>query len=196
MSVARKIQDPLVEFAQVCSSDEDILCLKLHPLQENVEKEELLSALHCEFINRVNEVGVDVNRAIARPYTQSLVHDVCGLGPRKGSHLLKILRQKNTRLENRTQLDTMCHIGCTVFINCAGFIKIDTASLGDSTDSYITVLDSSRVHPESYELALKMAADAMEYEGSAEDANLAGALEEILKNPGHLKDLDLETFAD
>lgn len=33
VSVARKIQDPLVEFAQVCSSDEDILCLKLHPLQ-------------------------------------------------------------------------------------------------------------------------------------------------------------------
>lgn len=33
VSVARKIQDPLVEYAQVCSTDEDILCLKLHPLQ-------------------------------------------------------------------------------------------------------------------------------------------------------------------
>ncbi|KAG7262898.1 hypothetical protein CRUP_010544, partial [Coryphaenoides rupestris] len=32
VSVARKIQDPLVEYSQVCSSDEDILCLKLHPL--------------------------------------------------------------------------------------------------------------------------------------------------------------------
>lgn len=53
-------------------------------------KEELLGALYCEFINRVNEVGVDVNRAIAHPYTQSLVQYVCGLGPRKGSHLLKV----------------------------------------------------------------------------------------------------------
>lgn len=53
-------------------------------------KEDLLSALYCEFINRVNEVGVDVNRAIAHPYTQSLVQYVCGLGPRKGSHLLKV----------------------------------------------------------------------------------------------------------
>uniref|UniRef100_W5KF28 Transcription elongation factor SPT6 n=1 Tax=Astyanax mexicanus TaxID=7994 RepID=W5KF28_ASTMX len=196
VSVARKIQDPLVEFAQVCSTDEDILCLKLHPLQEHVVKEELLGALYCEFINRVNEVGVDVNRAIAHPYTQSLVQYVCGLGPRKGSHLLKILKQNNTRLENRTQLVTMCHMGPKVFINCAGFIKIDTASLGDSTDSYIEVLDGSRVHPETYEWARKMAVDALEYDESAEDANPAGALEEILENPERLKDLDLDAFAE
>lgn len=43
----------------------------------------------------------------------------------------QILKQNNTRLENRTQLVTMCHMGPKVFINCAGFIKIDTASLGD-----------------------------------------------------------------
>ncbi|KAG7484785.1 hypothetical protein MATL_G00054020 [Megalops atlanticus] len=196
VSVARKIQDPLVEYAQVCSTDEDILCLKLHPLQEHVVKEDLLNALYCEFINRVNEVGVDVNRAITHPYTQSLVQYVCGLGPRKGSHLLKILKQNNTRLENRTQLVTMCHMGPKVFINCAGFIKIDTASLGDSTDSYIEVLDGSRVHPETYEWARKMAVDALEYDESAEDANPAGALEEILENPERLKDLDLDAFAE
>ncbi|XP_046876108.1 transcription elongation factor SPT6 isoform X1 [Hypomesus transpacificus] len=196
VSVARKIQDPLVEYAQVCSSDEDILCLKMHPQQDQVVKEDLLSALYCEFINRVNEVGVDVNRAISHPYTQSLVQFICGLGIRKGSHLLKILKQNNTRLENRTQLVTMCHMGPKVFINCAGFIKIDTASLGDSTDSYIEVLDGSRVHPETYEWARKMAVDALEYDESAEDANPAGALEEILENPERLKDLDLDAFAE
>lgn len=52
-------------------------------------KEDLLNSLYCEFINRVNEVGVDVNRAISHPYTQSLIQYVCGLGPRKGTHLLK-----------------------------------------------------------------------------------------------------------
>ncbi|KAM6118684.1 LOW QUALITY PROTEIN: transcription elongation factor SPT6 [Phoenicopterus ruber ruber] len=195
VSLARRIQDPLIEFAQVCSSDEDILCLKLHPLQEHVVKEELLNALYCEFINRVNEVGVDVNRAIAHPHSQALLQYVCGLGPRKGTHLLKILKQNNTRLENRTQLVTMCHMGPKVFINCAGFIKIDTASLGDSTDSYIEVLDGSRVHPETYEWE-KMAVDALEYDESAEDANPAGALEEILENPERLKDLDLDAFAE
>ncbi|XP_029303416.1 transcription elongation factor SPT6 isoform X3 [Cottoperca gobio] len=196
VSIARKIQDPLMEYAQVCSTDDDILCLKLHPLQEHVVKEDLLCALYCEFINRVNEVGVDVNKSIAHPHTQSLVQFVCGLGPRKGSQLLKILKQNNTRLENRTQLVTMCHMGPKVFINCAGFIKIDTASLGDSTDSYIEVLDGSRVHPETYEWARKMAVDALEYDESAEDANPAGALEEILENPERLKDLDLDAFAE
>lgn len=61
-----------------------------HLSQEHVVKEDLLSALYCEFINRVNEVGVDVNKAIAHSHTQSLVQYVCGLGPRKGSHLLKV----------------------------------------------------------------------------------------------------------
>ena len=71
------------------------LCLSLPSLsQEQVVKEELLTALYCEFINRVNEVGVDVNRGISHPYTQSLVQYVCGLGPRKGSHLLKVPRHQ------------------------------------------------------------------------------------------------------
>lgn len=60
--------------------------------QEHVVKEELLNALYCEFINRVNEVGVDVNRAIAHPHSQALLQYVCGLGPRKGTHLLKVRR--------------------------------------------------------------------------------------------------------
>lgn len=58
--------------------------------QEHVVKEDLLNALYCEFINRVNEVGVDVNRAIAHPHSQALLQYVCGLGPRKGTHLLKV----------------------------------------------------------------------------------------------------------
>ncbi len=40
-----------------------------------------------------------------------------------------------------------------------------------------------------------MAVDALEYDESAEDANPAGALEEILENPERLKDLDLDAFA-
>ena len=72
-----------------------------------------------------------------------------------------------------------------MFINCAGFIKIDTNSLGDSTESYVEVLDGSRVHPETYEWARKMAVDALEYDD--EDTNPAGAVEEILEAPELLK---------
>ncbi|KAL8562544.1 hypothetical protein ACOMHN_045809 [Nucella lapillus] len=196
ISIARRIQDPLVEFAQLCNTDEEILCLKYHPMQDLVSKEELLIAINLVFINRVNEVGVDINQCIAFPHTSSLLQFVCGLGPRKASYLLKILKQNNSRLENRTQLVQVCHMGPKVFINCAGFIKLDTNSLGDSTENYVDVLDGSRVHPEAYEWARKMAVDALEYDDTAEDANPAGALEEILESPERLKDLDLDAFAE
>ena len=194
ISLARRMQDPLLEFSQLCTIDEEIMCLKYHPLQDQLPKEDLIENLNLEFINRINEVGVDLNRAVLHPYTANLVQFVCGLGPRKAQALIKILKQTNQRLENRTQLITACHMGPKVFVNCAGFIKIDTNSLGDSTEAYVEVLDGSRVHPETYEWARKMAVDALEYDD--EDANPAGALEEILESPERLKDLDLDAFAE
>lgn len=193
VSLARKIQDPLVEYSQLCTADEEIMCLRYHTLQDQIPKEQLLESLYLEFINRTNEVGIDVNLAVQNSLTVNLVQFVCGLGPRKGQALVKILKQTNQRLENRTQLVTACHMGPRVFINCSGFIKIDTNSLGDSTEAYVEVLDGSRVHPETYEWARKMAVDALEYDD--EDANPAGALEEILESPERLKDLDLDAFA-
>ena len=65
-----------------------------------------------------------------------------------------------------------------------------------STEIYVEVLDGSRVHPEYYEWARKMAVDALEYDDTAEDANPAGALEEILESPDRLRDLDLDAFAE
>ncbi len=56
------------------------------------------------------------------------------------------------------------------------------------------VLDGSRVHPETYEWARKMAVDALEYE--EDDANPATALEEILESPERLEELNLDAFAE
>jgi len=33
VSLGRRLQDPLLEFAQLCNADDDILCLHYHPLQ-------------------------------------------------------------------------------------------------------------------------------------------------------------------
>ncbi|CAH0715376.1 unnamed protein product, partial [Brenthis ino] len=191
---ARLLQDPLMEISQLCGPDEEILCLRYHPLQDHITKEDLLEGIELEFVNRVNEVGVDVNEAVLTGRGTELLQFVCGLGPRKAQALIKLFKQTNQKLENRTQLVTLCHMGPKVFINCSGFIKIDTSSLGDGTEAYIEVLDGSRVHPETYEWARKMAVDALEYED--EDANPAGALEEILEAPERLKDLDLDAFAE
>ena len=53
-------------------------------------KEQLAKALETEFINRTNDVGVDVNRAIDHPHVAVLVQFICGLGPRKGGDLIKV----------------------------------------------------------------------------------------------------------
>jgi transcription elongation factor SPT6 len=54
-------------------------------------------------------------------------------------------------------------------------------------------LDGSRVHPETYEWARKMAVDALELDDTVDQTV---ALEEILKAPEKLKELDLDAFAE
>jgi transcription elongation factor SPT6 len=54
-------------------------------------------------------------------------------------------------------------------------------------------LDGTRVHPETYEWARKMAVDALELD---ETVDQTVALEEILKAPDRLKELDLDAFAE
>jgi len=196
ISAGRRLQDPLVEFSQLCNPENDILCVRYHPLQDMVGEEHLLSALNQEFINIVNKVGVDINECVAHPHTSNLVQFIGGLGPRKGASLLKTLRgMSNPRLENRQQLVTSCHMGPKVFINCAGFVKIDTSALGDS-EQYIEVLDGSRIHNEAYEWARKMAVDALEYDDDEEEGNPASAVEDILRQPEKLEELNLDAFAE
>ncbi|XP_074604338.1 transcription elongation factor Spt6 isoform X2 [Brevipalpus obovatus] len=195
ISLARRLQDPLIEFSQLCTPDEELLCLKFHPLQDHIAKDELIFNLELEFINRVNEVGVDVNRTLVHSHTAQLVQFICGLGPRKSAALLRNLKRANPPLlETRDQLAQSLDIPMAVFQNCAAFIKIDTAAISDLTDKdNIEVLDSTRIHPEAYDLARKMAVDALEYEDNS--VPTSNAVEDIMENPENLKDLDLDAFA-
>ena len=193
VSQARRLQDPLLEFSQLFNYDKEILLIKFHPLQDLLDREQLLSALEKIFISRTNEVGVDLNRCIAYPHTSTVLQFVCGLGPRKATHLIKYFKQNNLQLENRTFLVVNYQMGKCVFSNCAGFIKINTDAMKQS-DSYIEILDSTRIHPEAYDWARKMAVDALDIEESSE-MEPSAALEEIFQNSDRLKDLDLDAFA-
>lgn len=84
------MQDPLIEFAQLVNHDDEILCLRFHPMQDQVPKEELLENLTTQFVNRTNEVGVDINRCISCPFTMNVAQFICGLGPRKATALIKV----------------------------------------------------------------------------------------------------------
>jgi len=193
ISLARRVQDPLLEFSQLCNEDDEILNVRYHPLQDLLAPPLLLSGLHQEFVNRTNEVGVDLNLAVANPYRQNLVQFLGGLGPRKAADIIKKIKQSNTRLENRNNLVITYHMGPKVYVNVAGFVKIDTTAFGDS-DAYIEALDSTRIHPEAYDWARKMAVDALDCD--EDDVNKPSeALEEILEYPEKLNELDLEAFA-
>uniref|UniRef100_T1IT45 S1 motif domain-containing protein n=1 Tax=Strigamia maritima TaxID=126957 RepID=T1IT45_STRMM len=175
ISLGRRFNDPLSEFSRLCNSDEDILCLKFHPLQNSIPKDQLLRALYVEFVNLTNSVGVDLNK----PISSNLVQFVSGLGSRKAASLLKAVNP----LQNRSELVTVGHLGPNVFINCAGFIKIDTKLNDDDID----LLDGTRIHPESYDLARKMAADASDCDEYV--------IEEVFDHPEKLDYLDLDDFA-
>jgi len=70
---------------------------------------------------------------------------------------------------NRLFLVTKCTLGRRVFINCAGFIRFDVDNISkeideDEDNDYeknTEILDSTRIHPEHYEWARKMAIDAL-----------------------------------
>lgn len=193
ISQGRRLQDPLLEISQLFNYDKEILLVKFHPLQDLIDREQLLSALEKLFISRTNEVGVDLNRCIDFPHTSNVLQFVCGLGPRKATHLVKYFKQHKLILENRTFLVVNYDMGKCVFSNCAGFIKINTDAMVKS-DSYIEVLDSTRIHPEAYDWARKMAVDALDTEESSE-MEPSAALEDIFQNSERLKDLDLDAFA-
>lgn len=197
VSLGRRMQEPLHEFSSLLLSQEnEIFSLRMHLLQDLLPKDQLRSALEVELVTKVNQVGVDVNFCLEHPHAVGMLNFVCGLGPRKAAALLKILKQENAQLQNRSQLVTQCSIGPQVFINCAGFIRINTTAFSEIDNTYIEVLDSTRVHPETYEWARKMAVDALEYDETGDESNPSAAVEEILVTPDKLRDLDLDAFAE
>ncbi|CAI5444808.1 unnamed protein product [Caenorhabditis angaria] len=193
VSLARLMLDPLTEYTHLWNADEDIFCLSLHPMQRDIEQDHLTKYLLHEVVNRVNELGVDINKCVEYTHYMNMLQFVCGLGPRKAASLLKTIRLNENLIESRTKLVTMCKLGPKVFMNCAGFIRIDTEKVTDRTDAYVEILDGSRVHPETYEWARKMAVDALEVDDSADPTT---ALMEIMEAPDRLKDLDLDAFAE
>ena len=193
IALARQLQDPLLAYAQLCNTDADILLLKYHPLQDLLSKEELLSAIEQEFIDETNLVGVDLNRCVKYPHTAHVLQFVSALGPRKSSHIIKTSKHKLPIL-TRSFLVTECTLGSKVFVNCAGFIKFDTEALQKENDDSedIEVFDSMRIHPEAYEWARQMCADALDLD---DNNDRSSAVKEILESPGRLDTLELDAFA-
>ncbi|TPX59333.1 hypothetical protein PhCBS80983_g02513 [Powellomyces hirtus] len=166
VSLGRRVQDPVMEFAGLM--DKDIQNLKLHHLQREISEEKYKWACQKAFINIVNSVGVDINLAAQHPHKSATLQFVAGLGPRKAQAFLSKLSRGSQRFEARAQLIRKSMCGKRVFMNCASFIRVRARNFAQF-EANLDVLDDTRIHPEDYDLARKMAADALDYEDAAID---------------------------
>ncbi|PVG00182.1 hypothetical protein CPB86DRAFT_871966 [Serendipita vermifera] len=171
IGLARYAQSPLNEYAALGA---DVTAISFdQDAQHLVPREKLLISLERTLVNVVNKVGVDINRAVHEPYYQALLPFVSGLGPRKAQHLVrKVLALGN--LINREQFVRDGIMTTKVWLNAASFLCIPqegnsklAKSLGQNREKLDfsempDPLDGTRLHPQDYELARKMALDALE----------------------------------
>jgi transcription elongation factor SPT6 len=147
-------------------------------------------------ISAVGDVGLDINRLINSAALPYCLQFVSGLGPRKASSLISSIQSSGGLLENRSDLIRVCRIGKVVFMNCASFIRINPDSFPKRRAAGDTdILDNTRVHPEDYALARKMAADALEIVEVNDDENPSQHVEDVMQEPHLLDPLILEEYA-
>ncbi|CAL5866581.1 uncharacterized protein PFLUO_LOCUS790 [Penicillium psychrofluorescens] len=200
VALGRYLQSPLKEYA---SLGRDIISIQFKPGQQLVSQELLLKQLETALVDMVNLVGVDLNEAVADSATANLLPYVCGLGPRKAAHLLKIVNMNGGVVNNRVELlgvnAQYPAMGVKVWNNCASFVYIDFENADPDADP----LDNTRVHPEDYDIARKMAADALELDEedikAETDENGTGAIVRKLfreEAQDRVNDLILEEYAE
>ncbi|KAL2115624.1 hypothetical protein VTJ04DRAFT_9879 [Mycothermus thermophilus] len=202
IALARYMQNPMKEYAAL---GKDVTSLLIHPYQQYLPQDKLLKHLETAMVDIVNLCGVDINEAITDPYTANLLPYVAGLGPRKAQLLIKGVNANGGVVTSRDELvgDPERHklpvLGPRVWNNCASFLYIEYDSANPDSDP----LDNTRIHPEDYDLARKVAADALgldEEDVKAEvDENGPGAIVRKLfkdEEQDKVNDLILEEYAE
>ncbi|KAF9363497.1 Transcription elongation factor spt6 [Mortierella sp. NVP85] len=191
ISLARLVQNPMNEYAAL---GRDLTNIRQHPLQHLVGTDRLRELLERALINIINAVGIDFNAVVDSPYKAHMLQYICGLGPRKAQSLIKNIEadQNNGSLDKRGDLVVRKLLTWNIFMNCCSFLRVHTNYGGD-------VLDETRIHSEDYNLARKMAADALEIdeEGLEEYENASQHVEELMRDDGaeKLNELLLEDYA-
>ncbi|MGE5606142.1 MAG: Tex family protein [Bacteroidota bacterium] len=138
VSIARRIQDPLAELVKI-----DPKSIGVGLYQHDVDQKQLSDALGGVVESCVNYVGVDLNTA-----SPSLLQYVAGLQPAVAKNIVAF-REENGKFKSRNQLLKVKRLGEQAFVQAAGFLKI-----ADGEEP----LDSTWVHPESYEAARQLLA--------------------------------------
>ncbi|WP_425402043.1 Tex family protein [Hugenholtzia roseola] len=139
VSIGRRLIDPLAELVKI-----DPKSIGVGQYQHDVDQKMLKTALDDTVMSCVNAVGVEVNTA-----SKELLSYVSGLGSALAGNIVKY-RNENGAFRSRKELLKVPRLGAKAFEQAAGFLRIRNAK---------NPLDSSAVHPESYGIVEKMAAD-------------------------------------
>lgn len=138
ISIARRLQDPLAELVKI-----DPRSIGVGQYQHDVSQVALARSLDAVVEDCVNAVGVDVNMA-----SPALLTRVSGLNATLASNIVEFRNQHGAFVDRR-QLLQVPRLGEKTFEQAAGFLRIMNGR---------HPLDSSAVHPESYEAVEKIAA--------------------------------------
>ncbi|KAI9713674.1 MAG: Transcription elongation factor spt6 [Chrysothrix sp. TS-e1954] len=161
IALARYLHNPLKEYA---SLGRNITSILFDPSQHLIPQQKLMNQLDTAMVDIVNLVGVDVDDLMSHASVQNLLPYICGLGPRKSSAMLQAINRNGGSVINRAELvgdpeaGKVQAVSASIWKNCASFLYIPY----DASEPAANYLDNTRVHPEDYDLAKKMAADAME----------------------------------
>jgi transcription elongation factor SPT6 len=198
VSLARKLQDATMEYATLYNQEDEIKLLHIHPSQHLLPDEKLKSSLERAFINVVNSSGVDINDAAYLPHRSSTLQFVSGFGPRKANFIISRIQKIGKKLESRADLVTKKIVAFKVFMNSASFIRIKEKHFPrrNLMDTMYDVLDDTRIHPEDYDLARKMAADALDVEGVVDEDPSQHVAELMEDRPERLNLLMLDDYAE
>lgn len=139
VSIGRRLMDPLAELVKI-----DAKSIGVGQYQHDVDQTKLKEALDQTVESCVNLVGVNVNTA-----SSHLLTYVSGLGPVLAKNIVDY-RTANGPFRSRRELLKVPRMGAKAFEQCAGFLRIPHAE---------NPLDNSAVHPESYPIVERMAAD-------------------------------------
>ena len=139
VSIGRRLMDPLAELVKI-----DPKNLGIGQYQHDVDQTLLKEKLDNTVESCVNAVGVNLNTA--SPY---LLRYVAGIGPQLAANIVAY-RSENGGFSSRSELKKVPRLGAKAFEQCAGFLRVKGAA---------NPLDDSAVHPESYFVVDRMAAD-------------------------------------
>jgi uncharacterized protein len=139
VSIGRRLADPLAELVKI-----DAKSIGVGQYQHDVDQYLLKKKLDEVVESCVNKVGVEVNTA-----SKQLLTYVSGLGPQLARNIVEY-RNENGPFKSRKELLKVPRMGEKAFEQAAGFLRVATGK---------NPLDKSAVHPESYGIVEKMAAD-------------------------------------